>query len=172
MKNFSYLFILFKHEWLQVYRQYNEVINVLLFFIIVVSLFPFAVGSNPQILQTIAPGVIWVVALLAILLTLDRLFRSDVMDGTLDQLLLSPKPLMLVIAAKLLAHWLMIAVPLVLLAPILGLLFHLSLHTLWILLFSLLLGTPLLILFGAIFRALTLRTRGGSLLVALLNLPF
>jgi heme exporter protein B len=138
----------------------------------VVSLFPFAVGSDPHMLQLIAPGVIWMVALLSVLLSLDRLFRSDLQDGTLEQLLVSPQPLTLLVSAKLLAHWLMSALPIVLLAPILGLLFHLSSHALVILWLSLLLGTPLLILFGAISRALTLRTRGGAILVALLSLPF
>ena len=105
------------------------------------------------------------------LLSLDRLFRPDYLDGSLEQLLLSSQPLSLLIFAKLCAHWLMSALPLIILAPFLGLLFHLSSFSLWILMASLLLGTPILILIGAIGRALTIHVRGGSLMLALLILP-
>jgi heme exporter protein B len=124
-----------------------------------------------QLLRTIAPGVVWVAALLASLLSLNRLFANDYPDGTLEQLLLTPQPLYLVVLGKVLAQWLVSEVPLVLIAPLLGVQFDLPPNTLLVLFVSLLLGTPVLSLIGSIGAALTLGLRGGGVLVALLILP-
>jgi heme exporter protein B len=147
------------------------VLTTLFFFVIVVSLFPLGIGPEPELLKKIAPGVLWVAALLSTLLGLPRLFAADHLDGTLEQMALSPSPLALLIAGKILAHWLLCGLPLVLLAPLLGLQFALEGQTLFILSLSLLLGTPLLSLIGAMGAALTLGVRGGGVLLALLVLP-
>lgn len=162
---------IFKSELLLVYRNYSEILTSLIFYLIVISLFPLAITPDPKLLQAIAPGLIWVVALLSILMSLDRLFRTDLRDGSLEQMLLSPQPLMLFVLAKLLAHWIMSGLPLILLAPILGILFHLTNSALMVLVWSLLLGTPTLILLGAVNRALTGTLRNNGLLLMLLTLP-
>lgn len=161
-----------RYELLLAYRHYSELLNPLLFFIMVISLFPLAISPDPHVLQNIAPGIIWITALLSTLLTLDRLFRSDFNDGTLEQLLLSPHPLALFITAKLFAHWLTNSLPLIILSLLATLLLHLPANAISTLLLSLLLGTPLLILIGAITRALTLGLRHAGLLIILLVLPF
>jgi heme exporter protein B len=137
----------------------------------VTSLFPLGIGPEAARLRAMAPGVLWVAALLASLLSLGRLFQQDQVDGTLDQWLLSPVPLTLVVGAKVLAHWLLAGLPLVLLAPLLGLQFGLAGDALGVLVVGLLLGTPVLSLFGALGAALTLGARGASVLVTLLVLP-
>jgi len=147
------------------------VLTAIFFFVIVVSLFPLGIGPEPALLKKIAPGVLWVAALLATLLGLPRLFAADHLDGTLEQMALSPSPLAVLIAGKIAAHWLLCGLPLVLLAPLLGLQFGLDMQTLGILGLSLLLGTPLLSLIGAMGAALTLGVRGGGVLLALLILP-
>lgn len=152
-------------------RRKSDVVTSLFFFVIVVSLFPLGIGPEPALLKKIAPGVLWVAALLATLLGLPRLFAADYQDGTLEQMALSPAPFGLLIAGKIAAHWLLCGLPLVLLAPLLGLQFALDAATLWTLLLALLLGTPLLSLIGAIGAALTLGVRGGGVLLALLVLP-
>lgn len=152
-------------------RRRADVVSALFFFIIVVSLFPLGVGPEPELLKKLAPGVLWVAALLATMLTLPRLFGDDLRDGTLEQLLLSPQPLGLVVFGKVLAHWLAAGLPLALLAPLLGVQFDLPGDTLWVLSASLLLGTPALSAIGAIGAALTLGLRGGGVLVSLLVLP-
>lgn len=152
-------------------RRKSEVLTAVFFFVIVVSLFPLGIGPEPALLKKIAPGVLWVAALLATLLGLPRLFSADHLDGTLEQMALSPSPLAVLIAGKILAHWLLCGLPLVLLAPLLGLQFDLDGQTLGILSLSLLLGTPLLSLIGAMGAALTLGVRGGGVLLALLVLP-
>jgi heme exporter protein B len=152
-------------------RRRGEVLTPLGFFTVVVSLFPLAIGPEPAQLRAIAPGVLWVAALLSALLSLDRLFAADQADGTLDLLRLSPQPLALGVAAKVLAHWLVAGLPLVLLAPLLALQFDLGVDTVGMLCLSLLLGTPVLSLLGALGAALTLGSRGGSVLLALLLLP-
>jgi heme exporter protein B len=159
-------------ELLLAYRHAAELINPLLFFIMAISLFPLAISPEQNILQTIAPGVIWIVVLLATLLTLERLFRADFHDGSLEQMLLSPHPLAILILAKLLAHWLMSSLPLIALALLSVPLLHLPAAALPTLALSLLLGTPLLILIGAIARALTVGLRHAGLLLTLLALPF
>ena len=149
----------------------SELLNPVFFFILVVSLFPLGVGPSPSILGTIAPGVIWVAALLATLLSMERLFRSDFEDGSLEQLVLSPHPLPLLALAKTAAHWLMAGLPLLLVSPLLGVLLHLPSDALLTLMVSLLLGTPSLSLIGAIGVGLTVGLRRGGVLLTLLVLP-
>lgn len=152
-------------------RRRADVMTSLIFFVIVVSLFPLGVGADPVLLRTLGPGVVWVAALLACMLALGRLFAADHADGTLEQLTLAPQPLTLLVLAKTTAHWLTTGLPLVIVAPVLGLQFDLSADALLILIASLLLGTPTLSLIGAIGAALTLGLRGGGALLALLVLP-
>jgi heme exporter protein B len=160
-----------RRDLLLAMRRKSEVLTALFFFIIVVSLFPLGIGPEPVLLKKIAPGVLWVAALLSTMLSLNRLFATDHADGTLEQLVLSPTPLGLLVAGKIVAHWLTSGVPLVLLAPVLGLQFDLDASALWILIVALLLGTPLLSLVGSIGAALTLGVRGGGVLLSLLVLP-
>jgi len=152
-------------------RRRTEVVTALFFFIVVVTLFPLGIGPEPELLRRVAPGVIWVAALLATLLGLPRLFAADHADGTLEQMALSPQHFALLVAGKVVAHWLLCGLPLVLLAPLLGLQFDLDAGTLAILMLALLLGTPVLSLIGAVGAALTLGVRGGGPLLALLVLP-
>jgi heme exporter protein B len=152
-------------------RRQADLVSVLFFFIIVASLFPLGIGPEPQLLKKLAPGVLWVGALLATMLSLPRLFADDYRDGTLEQLVLAPQPLGLTVIGKVLAHWLVSGLPLALLAPVLGLQFDLETDALLILTVSLLIGTPALSGIGAIGAALTLGLRGGGVLVSLLVLP-
>jgi len=152
-------------------RRRADVLTACAFFAIVASLFPLGLGPEPQLLRTVAPGVIWVSALLASLLTLPRLFAADHADGTLEQMLLAPAPLGVTVAGKVFAHWLVAGLPLTLLSPLLALQYGLDQHTLIVLALSLLAGTPVLSLIGAIGGALTLGLRGGGLLLSLLVLP-
>ena len=152
-------------------RRRADIVSALFFFIIVVSLFPLGVGPEPELLRKLAPGVLWVAALLATMLSLPRLFADDHRDGTLEQLALAPQPLALVVLGKVLAHWLVSGLPLAILAPALGLQFGLSTEALWVLCLSLLIGTPALSGIGAIGAALTLGVRGGGVLLSLLVLP-
>ncbi|MDF2643754.1 MAG: hypothetical protein K0R45_3028 [Pseudomonas sp.] len=152
-------------------RRPAELANPLVFFAIVIALFPLAVGPQTQLLQTLSPGLIWVAALLAVLLSLDGLFRSDFEDGSLEQWVLSPHPLPVLVLAKVLAHWVFSGLALVLLAPLLGLMLGLPGRCLPALLLSLLLGTPVLSLLGAVGAALTVGLKRGGLLLALLILP-
>jgi heme exporter protein B len=152
-------------------RRRSDVLSTLFFFIIVISLFPLGVGPEMSLLRTMGPGVVWVAALLASMLSLGRLFSNDYRDGTLEQMLLTPQPLPLLVLGKVVAHWLVSGVPLVLIAPVLGMQFGLSADALLVLLGSLLLGTPVLSMIGAVGAALTLGLRGGGVLVSLLVLP-
>ena len=152
-------------------RRKSEVLTALFFFIIVTSLFPLGIGPEPALLKKIAPGILWVAALLATMLGLNRLFAADHADGTLEQMVLSPTPLGLLVGGKIAAHWLLSGLPLVLLAPVLGVQFDLDAGALGVLMLALLLGTPLLSLIGAIGAALTLGLRGGGVLLSLLVLP-
>jgi heme exporter protein B len=152
-------------------RQKSDVAMSLVFFVIVASLFPLAIGPETALLQRIAPGILWVGALLAAMLSLQRLFASDHADGSLEQMVLSPTPLVVVVYAKTLAHWLLAGLPLVLMGPVLGLQFNLDARSLGLLSLSLLLGTPVLSLIGGVGAALTLGVRGGGVLLALLVLP-
>ncbi len=162
---------LVQRDLLLAMRRKADIAMTLFFFVMVASLFPLAVGPESSLLRSIAPGVLWVAALLASMLSLPRLFEADYHDGTLEQLLLAAQPLALVSLAKILAHWLSSCLPLVLLTPLLALQFGLEPRTIAILTLSLALGTPLLSLLGAVGAALTLGVRGGGVLVALLLLP-
>jgi len=153
------------------WRRRADVLSTLFFFVIVVSLFPLGIGPESQLLRSIAPGVVWVAALLASMLSLSRVFENDYYDGTLEQMLLTPQPLFLVVLGKVLAQWLVSEVPLAIIAPLLGVQFDLEPRTLWILFVSLLIGTPVLSLIGSIGAALTLGLRGGGILIAVLILP-
>jgi heme exporter protein B len=152
-------------------RRRSDVLTTLFFFVIVVSLFPLGVGAQSSVLRNMGPGVVWVAALLASMLALVRLFASDFDDGTLEQAALSPQPLVLLVAAKVFAHWLVSGLPLVLVAPLLGVQFDLPLGAQGVMTLALLLGTPCLSLIGAIGAALTLGVRGAGGLLALLVLP-
>src|SRR5918996_6325179 len=152
-------------------RRRSDVATALLFFVIVASLFPLGVGAQPNLLREIAPGVIWVAALLSSMLSLGRLFAADHADGTLEQMLLGAAPLGITAAAKAFAHWLVSGLPLVAIAPLLALQYDLSAGLYGMLALSLLLGTPVLSLVGGIGAALTLGVRGGGVLLAMLVLP-
>jgi heme exporter protein B len=152
-------------------RRRSDVATALLFFVIVASLFPLGVGAEPNLLRAVAPGVIWVAALLSTMLSLGRLFAADHADGTLEQMLLGAAPLGVVVAAKSFAHWLAAGLPLVAIAPVIALQYDLPASLYGVLALSLLLGTPVLSLIGAIGAALTLGLRGGGVLLSLLVLP-
>ena len=160
-----------QRDLLLAWRRRSDVATALLFFIIVASLFPLGIGAEPNLLRSIAPGVIWVAALLSSMLSLSRLFSADHADGTLEQMVLGAAPLGVVAAAKGLAHWLVAGLPLVLMAPLLALQYDLPYELYGVLGLSLLLGTPVLSLIGAIGAALTLGLRGAGVLLALLVLP-
>lgn len=152
-------------------RQKGEVLTPLAFFVVIASLIPLSVGPEPALLLRMAPGVLWVSALLAAMLSLPRLFAMDFADGSLEQMALSSTPLIWLVLAKALAHFLMSGLPLVLMAPVLGLQFGLDGQALGILMLSLLLGTPTLSLIGSVGAALTLGVRGAGVLLSLLILP-
>ena len=167
----SALLAMIHRDLLLVIRRKSEVLTALFFFVVVTSLFPLGIGADPALLRKIAPGVIWVTALLSTLLGLHRMFAADDADGTLEQIVLSPQPLVLLITGKIIAHWIVCGLPLVILAPIIGIQFDLDLNSLLVLMATLLLGTPVLSLLGSIGAALTLGVRGGSVLMSLLILP-
>jgi len=152
-------------------RRRTDVLTTLFFFVIVASLFPLGVGSEKEMLRFLGPGVVWVAALLASMLALERLFASDHADGTLEQMMLTPQPLSVLVLGKICAHWLLTGLPLVLVAPLIGLQYHLDGMPLAVMMLALLIGTPVLSLIGAIGAALTLGLRGGGILLSLLVLP-
>lgn len=152
-------------------RRRADVLTTLIFFVIVVSLFPLGVGPEADMLRKMAPGVVWVAALLASMLSLGRMFSADYLDGTLEQMMLVPQSLSVLVLAKILAHWMVSGLPLVIMAPVLGLQFDMPTQALWVLIAALLLGTPILSMIGAVGAALTLGLRGGGALVSLLVLP-
>jgi heme exporter protein B len=160
-----------RRDLLLAMRHRSDVAMSVFFVVIVASLFPLGVGPEPAVLRTIASGVLWVTALLACLLSLGRLFTADYLDGVLEQTLLIPQPLAVLVVGKVFTHWVISGLPVVLLSPLLGLQFGLSGESLGVLTLSLLLGTPTLSMIGAIGAALTLGLRGSGLLVALLVLP-
>lgn len=160
-----------RRDLLLAWRGRADVLVTLAFFVIVVFLFPFGIGAEPNLLRAIAPGVLWVAALLACLLSLHRLFAQDHADGTLEHLLLSSEPAVLWVIAKVLAFWLSTGLPVIAVAPAMAMLLDLEQGGMPVLLLSLLLGTPILALLGAIGAALTLGLRGGGMLLALLVLP-
>jgi len=153
------------------FRSRHELANPLIFFVLVVSLFPLATTPSSELLREMAPGVIWVSALLSVLLSLDRLFKQDYEDGSLDQLMLSPNPLVILVLAKVSAHWLLTGLPLVLIAPLLGMFMYIPDEALGALVISLLLGTPVLSLVGAIGVSLTVAVNRGGVLLSLIILP-
>lgn len=164
--------------WLQLrrdlrlsFRRKAELFNPLLFFVMVVSLFPLGVSPEPAFLARAGAGVTWVAALLATLLSLDQVFRHDFDDGALDQLLLTPQPLYFLVLTKVLGHWLVSGLPLLLLSPVLAIMLHLQGNQIQVLCLGLLLGTPILSLLGTIGAALTVSLRGGGVLLSLLLLP-
>jgi len=167
----SAFFAIIHRDLLLVMRRKSEVLTALFFFVVVTSLFPLGIGADAALLRKIAPGVLWVAALLSTLLGLQRMFAADYLDGALEQLILTPQSLVLLVAGKVMAHWLVSGLPLVLLAPIIGIQFDLDASSLYVLMGSLLLGTPVLSLLGSIGAALTLGVRGGSVLMSLLILP-
>ncbi|MDT4328405.1 heme exporter protein CcmB [Methylomonas sp. MED-D] len=160
-----------RRDLMLAFRRRAEMANPLMFFVLVVTLFPLAIGAQPNLLQAVAPGVIWVSALLATLLSLDGLFRSDFEDGSLEQMLISPQPLSVLVLGKIAAHWLVTGLPLLLVAPLLAVFLGLperAMGTLWL---SLIIATPLLSLIGAVGVALTVGLRRGGMLLSLLVLP-
>ena len=152
-------------------RDKGDIFNPLVFFVIVVTLFPLAIGSDSQTLTRIAPGVIWVAALLSALLSLERLFKHDYNDGSLEQMLLSPQPLFIIVCAKVFAHWLLTGIPIIVIAPLLAVLLHLEPGAYSALIATLFIGTPVLSLIGAIGVGLTVGIKKGGVLLSLLVLP-
>ena len=163
--------LLLKRDLTLAMRHRAEMINPLLFFVLVTSLFPLGIGADPRLLQAVGPGVIWVAALLAALLSLEGIFRSDFEDGTLEQFLLSSHPVSVLVLAKVLAHWLITGLPLLVISPLLGVLLGLPGDAIIILLVTLTLGTPVLSLIGAVGVALTVGLRKGGMILSLLVLP-
>lgn len=152
-------------------RRRADILTTLIFFVMVVSLFPLGVGPEMEMLRRMAAGVLWVAALLSSMLSLGRLFSADYQDGTLEQMMLAPQSLSMLVLGKMTAHWMVSGLPLVLMAPVLGLQFDMPAQALGILIVGLLLGTPVLSMIGAIGAALTLGLRGGGVLLSLLVLP-
>lgn len=152
-------------------RQKADVLNTLFFFVVVVTIVPLGIGPEPNLLRAIAPGVVWVAALLAAILSLPRLFANDFADGTLEQMLLSAEPLPLIVLGKAAAHWLVTGLPLTLMSIVFGVAFDIGVGETIVMVASLLLGTPVLSLIGAVGAALTLGLRGGGVLTSLLVLP-
>lgn len=161
----------FQRDITLAYRNQGELFNPLIFFLIVITMVPLGITPDPKMLAVLAPGMIWVVALLATLLSLDGLFRSDFEDGTLEQIMLSPNPLYLTVLAKVVVHWLVTGLPLTLLAPVLGVMLSLPAEGYGALLLSLFLGTATLSLIGSIGAALTVGLRKGGLLLSLIVMP-
>ena len=168
---FSIISHMVRRDMLLAMRRPQDVMTTLFFFVIVVSLFPLGVSPEMEVLREIAPGVIWVAALLATMLSLGRLFSVDYQDGTLEQMLIAPQSLSLLVLSKVSAHWLLTGLPLVLMAPLLGVLLGMGNTEIKVMVITLLLGTPALSLIGAIGAALTLGVRGGGVLLSLLILP-
>ncbi|MDO6497541.1 heme exporter protein CcmB [Photobacterium swingsii] len=160
-----------RRELLIAFRRQADVFNPLWFFIIVITLFPLGIGPEPNLLARIAPGIVWVAALLAALLSLERLFRDDYADGSLEQMMLMPTPLPVLALAKMLAHWLLTGVPLLIISPLLAILLSLDWATWKAVVLTLLIGTPTLSFLGAIGVALTVGLRKGGVLLSLLILP-
>ncbi len=160
-----------KRDLLLAVRQPSDIVNPVFFFIMVIAMFPLGIGPEPNTLQMIAPGVLWIAALLATLVSVDSLFRKDYDDGSLELALLSPQPLVLMVLGKVIAHWLVTAVPLIILTPVLCAMLYLDAAATWVTVLSLLLGTPVLILISAIGAALTVGLGKGGILVAVIALP-
>jgi len=160
-----------RKELLGAFRQQSDILNPIWFFVIVVTLFPLGIGTDPALLARIAPGIIWVAALLAALLSFERLFKDDYIDGSLEQMMLVPKSLTWLVSAKVFAHWLLTGLPILLVSPLLAIFLSLEVNTFWALFSTLLIGTPILSLLGAIGVALTIGLRKGGVLLSLIMLP-
>ncbi|MGL4250479.1 MAG: heme exporter protein CcmB [Aeromonas sp.] len=163
--------LLIHRELLMALRQRSDILNPLWFFLIVITLFPLGIGPEPKLLARIAPGIIWVAALLAAMLSLERLFRDDFSDGALEQMMLMPHPLGVMALAKVVAHWLLTGLPLLLISPLIAMLLSLDVNTYLAVVSTLALGTPVLSLLGAVGVALTVGLRKGGVLLSLLILP-
>lgn len=160
-----------KRDFALAYRQRAELMQPIMFFLMVITLFPLAIGANPQTLQLISGAIVWVAAILSLLMGLDRLFRDDYIDGSLEHLILSPTPLYMIVFVKVMSHWLVNIVPLLVISPLLALFLNMT-HTMYFtLILTLLLGTPIISLIGAIGVALTLGLQRSGVLVALLLIP-
>jgi heme exporter protein B len=168
---FKTFLVITRRDLVLALRRRTDVLTTLFFFLIVVSLFPLGVGTEKETLRQLGPGVVWVAALLASMLALERLFEGDFRDGTLEQMLLTPQPLAVLVLGKVFSHWLLTGLPVVLIAPLVGLQYNLPDQMLGAMMLSLLIGTPVLSLVGAIGAALTLGLRGGGILLSLLVLP-
>ena len=168
---FSGFWNILKRDLLLTFRRRSDLANPLFFLLMVVSMFPLAVSPDQSLLRDLAPGIVWVAALLSTLLAVDRLFQRDFEDGSLEQLLISPSPLYLTVMGKICAHWIVTGLPMALIAPVIGAMLFLSPEGMLAMLASLLLGTPTLSMISAIGAGLTVGIRGGSLLVALIALP-
>jgi heme exporter protein B len=164
-------YALLKRDLLLAFRHRGELANPLLFFLMIVTLYPLGVSPEVDLLRRIAPGVIWIAALLAALFSLENLFRSDFEDGALEQMLLSAHPLSVLVLGKVLAHWLVSGLPMLLMAPLLGLLLAMPAAGVYALEITLAIGTPLLSLVGAIGVALTVGLRRGGVLLTLIIMP-
>ncbi len=165
------IFLIIRRECLLAWRRPVEWLNPLLFFVLVAVLFPLTLAPDIKILQIIGPGILWVAVLLALLWSLTHLFQADYEDGSIEQWLFSPYPFPLLIFAKIVAHWLMLGIPVLIVAPLLAMMFHLRGDVVVVLMLTLLLGTPLLTLLGAVGAALTVGLRHTGLLLALILLP-
>ncbi|MFW5443147.1 MAG: heme exporter protein CcmB [Methylococcaceae bacterium] len=164
-------FAVVRRDLVLAFRRRAEMANPVFFFILVVTLFPLGVGAQPKLLQAMAPGIIWVSALLAVMLSLDSLFRSDFDDGSLEQMLLSSHPLTILVLGKIIAHWLVTGLPLLVVAPLLAVFLGLPEQALGTLLITLVLATPVLSLIGSIGVSLTVGLRRGGMILSLLVLP-
>jgi heme exporter protein B len=167
----SFLLTVIRRDLLLAARRRGDWLTSQFFFIMVASMFPLGIGPDPVTLKMIGPGVVWVSALLASLLSLPRLLAEDYRDGSLEQMLLTPQPTVLLALGKALAHWLIYCIPLLVISPILGIQFALPAEAIAILMLSLLIGTPILSLLGSVGAALTLGLRGSGVLLTLLILP-
>ncbi len=166
------VFSIFQREVLIAYKQASEIIQPLVFFIIVVSLFPLAIGPGPEILQRVSGGVIWVAAILSLLLGIERLFRDDFNDGCMEQYMMCGTSLSIIVVAKVAAHWILNILPLLLLSPLLALFLNMTMDMYLVLILTLLVGTPTISLIGAIGVALTVSLQRSGVLLPLLLLPF
>ncbi len=161
----------FRYEFLQAYRRRSELVNPVVFFVMVCAMFPLALGSNAQLLAPLASGIVWVAAVLATILSLDQMFRQDFDDGILEQMELSEVPFYQIVAFKILAHWCLTGLPLVILSPLLAMMLYMPSESYLSLIVGLLIGTPILSLIGAIGAALTVKIRRGNIVLALLVMP-
>lgn len=163
--------LLLKRDLTLAYRRRTELVNPLLFFVLVTAMFPLGIGNDPKLIEAVGPGVIWVAALLAALLSLDGMFRSDFDDGALEQFMLSAHPVSILVLAKVLAHWLVTGLPLFIAAPLLAVLLNIPNAAIPTLMLTLVLGTPVLSLIGSVGVALTVGLRRGGVILSLLILP-